>query len=79
MCRQFWTLEQILKFGELDYYNKLKLYNPLLDHLQIHAEQKLADDIQAKNVLIDLLEKVDFLRFEFFTWALNKLYFSELK
>ncbi|RNA32095.1 LETM1 domain-containing 1 [Brachionus plicatilis] len=57
LSNQFWTLEQILKFGEIDYYNKVKHYGTILELLLIHADDKLNDSV-AKNFLFDFVNKI---------------------
>ena len=46
-----------MKFNEKVHVKKIKLYNPILDNLSVQAERK-CNDKQAKNVLLDLIEKV---------------------
>lgn len=65
LSNQFWTLEQILKFGEIDYYNKVKHYGTILELLLIHADDKLNDSV-AKNFLFDFVNKVKNFYFIFF-------------
>lgn len=60
LCRQFWSLGQQIKFGENIHKKKLKLYNPLLDHLQKHVDFVLDDDKIAKNAIIDLVQNVNY-------------------
>ncbi|CAF0784682.1 unnamed protein product [Brachionus calyciflorus] len=57
LSNQFWTLEQQLKFGEIDYYNKVKHYSTILELLLIHTDDKL-DDTVAKNYMFDLVNKI---------------------
>lgn len=61
LSNQFWTLEQILKFGETDYFNKVKHYGTILELLLIHADEKLTDS-KAKNFLFDLVDRVKNLK-----------------
>ncbi len=57
LCHQFWTIEQKLKFGELDHLKKLELHHPLISQLLQHADTHLGEDeSKTKNELIDFVQ-----------------------
>lgn len=60
LCHQFWSIEQKLKFGELDHLKKIALHAPILDDLLIHADKHLTDkDTTAKYEIIDLVKRIN--------------------
>jgi len=60
LCKQFWTPKQHLDFSEIKFVQKkLPLYNQILDNLTEKIDSTLADkDNQAKNITIDLIQRV---------------------
>ncbi len=57
LCRQFWSIEQMLKFNEKSYLRRLNLYSPILDHLAKHADNRL-ENSHDKNLVIGFIKKV---------------------
>jgi hypothetical protein len=59
LCSQFWSLEQQLKFGEIELKNRLGYNLKSLEFLSSFIDSSLANvDDKAKNISIDLLERV---------------------
>lgn len=59
LCHQFWTLDQTLKFNEIDHLKRVDLYESVLNTLASHADLKLGLEYsKEKYAVIDCINKV---------------------
>jgi hypothetical protein len=60
LCRQFWTIEQQLSFGEISFDKTQKHCPELFNNLGAFIDTNLANDNKAKYIALDCINKVNF-------------------